>query len=119
MSAWTALYWSPMVALAVLALVVPSRGIHRQVRAAKRAELQRVQQAIAGDRNALAESPLGREDRDLTLVELVTWREAVARIREWPFDAAALGRFGLYLLIPVVSWVGGALVERIVNALLD
>ncbi len=116
---WFVLYLSPMLALAVLALVVPSRGIHRQIRAAKRAEIQRVQDVIAGNRGALADSPLAREDRALSVVDLVTWRNTVAQIREWPFDAAALGRFGLYLLIPVVSWVGGALVERFVNAVLD
>ena len=49
----------------------------------------------------------------------MTWRDAVAQFREWPFDAAALRRFGLYLLIPADSWVGGALVERFVNAVLD
>jgi predicted MFS family arabinose efflux permease len=40
-------------------------------------------------------------------------------VREWPVDASTLTRFALYLAIPVGSWLGGALVERLVNALLD
>ena len=55
----------------------------------------------------------------LSLVELGAWREQIERAREWPLDAAILRRFGLYLLIPVVSWVGGALVERIVDSALQ
>ena len=39
-------------------------------------------------------------------------------MREWPFDASTLARFGLYLLIPLGSWAGGALVERLINAIL-
>ena len=36
----------------------------------------------------------------------------MAAVSEWPFDARSLGRLGLYLLIPLASWIGGALVER-------
>ena len=107
------------MSLAPLALVVPSWGVHQQIVAAKRAELARVQAAIAGNKAALVGSPLASEGRDFSVVELLTWRNEVAQIRVWPFDAAALGRFGLYLLIPVASWVGGALVERVVDTFLD
>jgi hypothetical protein len=37
----------------------------------------------------------------------------------WPIDAPTLRRFALYLAIPFGSWFGGALVERMVDALLD
>lgn len=37
---------------------------------------------------------------------------------EWPFDAGVLRRFGLYVLIPVASWVLGALVEPFVDRVL-
>jgi len=40
-------------------------------------------------------------------------------VREWPFDASTLVRFGLYLLIPLGSWAGGAFVERVIDALLE
>ena len=35
------------------------------------------------------------------------------------FDSLTLARFGLYLLIPVASWVGSAFVERVVDTALD
>ena len=36
----------------------------------------------------------------------------------WPADSATFGRFSLYLLIPLGSWAGGAIVERFVDSLL-
>jgi hypothetical protein len=38
---------------------------------------------------------------------------------EWPFDASTFRRFGLYLMIPLGSWMGAALVERLINGLLE
>ena len=43
----------------------------------------------------------------------------VEALREWPFDNSTIGRFALYLLIPVGSWIGGALVERVIDVLLS
>jgi hypothetical protein len=40
-------------------------------------------------------------------------------VRDWPFDASVLLRFVLYLLIPLGSWVAGALVERFVDTIFD
>jgi hypothetical protein len=40
-------------------------------------------------------------------------------VREWPFDAPTLARFLLYVAIPLGSWIGGALAERLLGAALD
>ncbi len=53
------------------------------------------------------------------LTDLVTYKTQVESTREWFFDSSTLWRFGLYLLIPVASMVGGALVERLVAMVLD
>jgi hypothetical protein len=34
----------------------------------------------------------------------------------WPFDISIKLRFALLLLVPLGSWLGGALVERVVEA---
>ena len=39
-------------------------------------------------------------------------------MREWPFDASALLRFGLYTAVGVGSWLGAALVERLLDTVL-
>jgi hypothetical protein len=107
--------FAPVALLGFAALAVPSGALHRRIREAKTAELARVRRALAGDRRALADSPLAAEVDRLTTVDLALWRDRVAATREWPFDAGALRRFGLYLLIPLASWVGAAFVERIVD----
>ena len=91
---------------------------HRRLRDAKAAELLRVRAALRGDRSALRESPLAPEADTLSLVDLATWCDRIGSQPEWPFDAAALRRFGLYLLIPLASWVGAALVERLLDFVL-
>jgi hypothetical protein len=49
----------------------------------------------------------------------VFYEGRIASVPEWPFDTPTIARFGLYLLIPLGSWLGGALVERLLVDLLD
>jgi hypothetical protein len=67
-------------------------------------------------RAQIAEARQTRDD--VRLPGLLAWESRVESVPEWPIDAAALRRIALYLLIPLGSWVGGALVERLVDALL-
>ena len=53
------------------------------------------------------------------LPALLAWEARVESIREWPFDTPTLVRFALFLLIPLGSWLGGAVVERVVDLVLD
>ena len=61
----------------------------------------------------------GQPDAPQRLGGLLSYRGHVESISEWPFDTALLLRFALYLLIPLGSWLGGALVERSLDSLLD
>ncbi len=108
-----------LVASATTALLFPVRGVHLRIRAAKLEELERVNRAIRGDAEALRGSALVKREATLSLADLVAYRNLVGSAREWPFDASTFRRFGLYLMIPLGSWMGGALVERLVDALLE
>ena len=107
------------LAIAGAAMLFPMRGIHARIRAVKRAELDRVEAAIRGDSGALAGTRIEGRDPAPSLADLIAYKGLVESAREWPFDGSSLRRFGLYLLIPLASWVGGALVERGVSVLLD
>ena len=50
---------------------------------------------------------------------LIAYRGAIESAREWPLDTPAVGRFLLYLAIPLGGWLGGALVERLLGLALD
>lgn len=107
--------WLPV---AIGAALLPVWGVHRRIQAEKQTELDRVCAAIAGEPDAWTGSTFAAQAAHLRGVALLDYQERVAAAPEWPFDAVALRRFGLYLLIPPLGWLGGALVERAVNHLL-
>jgi hypothetical protein len=100
------------VAIGVASLLAPSRGVHERLREAKRAELAWVRDEIERAGRAL------RAGEGTRLPALLAWQAHVAAAPEWPFDPRTLLRFGLFLLIPLGSWLGGALAERAVDAFL-
>jgi hypothetical protein len=107
------------VLLAAFALVLPSLGVRRRVRAAKRDELARLATELRGIRaqGAATEGPKRREIES-RLATLLALKQHVGAAREWPFDLGTLGRFLLYAVIGVGSWLGAATVERLLDLLL-
>lgn len=103
-------------AVGVASLVLPSVGIHQRMQAAKALELARVREEIATRLAALRD---GDTASAAALPALLAWETRVAEVREWPLGGAVLVRFTLLVLIPLGSWLGGALVERLVNGVLD
>ena len=106
----------PGAALAAAGLLLPVRGVHTAIRSAKRAELAACNERIRERRAAIAGG--GAAGEGVGLDELIAWRGLVESVREWPFDASTFTRFGLYIAIPLGSWLGGAMVERLVDAAL-
>ncbi len=110
----------------LVALLLPLRGIRSRILEAKRAELEWCRERMRRRRARLDEAsgsdaplPVASDSDDSRLDELVAWEARIEAVREWPLDASTFGRFVLYLLIPLGSWAGGALVERWIDALLD
>ncbi|MCZ6783726.1 MAG: hypothetical protein O7G30_10510 [Proteobacteria bacterium] len=101
--------------LATLALVIPVRGVRNRIRQAKQAALAELRSGIREARDAAVKGDLRVQGH---LSDLLAYRAYVESLREWPFDTSTLVRFALYTLIPVGSWLGGALVERVVDAAL-
>lgn len=106
----------PTTVVAVVALLLPLRGIRARIVDAKARELAWCRAAMRTRRARLASGP---GDGSSGLDELVAWESRIQAVREWPVDASTFARFVLYLLLPIGSWAGGALVERAIDALLD
>jgi hypothetical protein len=107
-----------LLILVSVAFVSPAAGVRRSIRAAKDAELDRVHEEIRGLRHAhLAPEP--GETADARLGNLIAYRALIAAVHDWPFDAPALLRFALIAALGVFSWLGGAVVERLLAVLLD
>ena len=84
--------------------------VHRALHNAKLRELQLLQERISG---------LRREGSDVAsdpaLTSLLVYRREVAEAAEWPFDISIVARFGLYLVIVPLTWIGAALIENVVD----
>ncbi len=102
--------------LGLLILLTPARGVRSLIRAVKREELARLEPLLRQARDDALTSDVSTHGR---LTDLLAYKTQVESTREWPFDSSTLLRFGLYLFIPVASMVGGALVERVVDVVLD
>lgn len=97
---------------ALAAFVLPLVGARRRVRELKQAELARVRAALRDARGtALAGGPApgGR------LADLLAYEARLQAVAEWPVDASTLLRLGLYLVLGLGSWLGAALVERLLD----
>jgi hypothetical protein len=106
------------MALSVAALLLPSAGLNERLRAEKERELAWVRGEIARAREALARLDAASREDAARLPALLAWETRVESASTWPFDTPTLLRFSLLLLIPIGSWLGGALVERAVGAML-
>lgn len=106
------------LAAAGAAVMLPVRGVHERVREEKRRELARIDAAIKGDVTALGASAIRHRANAVGLADLLAYRNFVYSVREWPFDAPTRTRLLLYAAIPIGSWLGGAFVERLLDAAL-
>ena len=102
--------------IAGIALVLPVRGIQQRAHRMKLAECQKVDAELRRVRNASLGGDAVSQER---LAGLLAYRRHVEDLPEWPFDTSTRTRFTLYLCIPLVSWFGGAFVERLMSSVLD
>ena len=96
----------------LLIAMLPVWPIHRRMAAAKREALQAVDAKIS----ALPEPDPARPDTLAALAPLLTYRRELLAAQEWPFDSGNLSRLMFYLIIPPLTWVGAALIEILVDA---
>ncbi len=109
-----------LLALVTVALVAPTRGIHLRIAAAKATELARVSEAIRLERTASLEPrSADAPPEDARLGNLIQYQDFVKSIREWPFDVSIVARSLLLIVLGAGSWLGGAVVERLLGLALD
>jgi hypothetical protein len=99
--------------------MAPLRGVHRRIARTKNAELDRVNQEIRRERASGAGAPGADPAGDTRLASLVAWRGLVEGVREWPVSASTLVRVAAFAVLGIGSWLGGAVVERILGLALD
>ncbi len=83
--------------------------VHRRIREAKRAELDRLRHAIAGAR-ALAVDDAAAA---MKLHGLLAYETRIEAVHEWPFDHLTLFRVAAYVLIPAIPAFGQTALKSI------
>jgi hypothetical protein len=105
-------------AVGAFTILLPVRGVHRAIRAAKDAELLAVRGAIMSARTAAVVGGAATAEDAMRLGGLLAFEARIAGVGEWPFDVGTFVRFALFLALPLGSWIAGALVEWGVSRML-
>ncbi|MFT6434264.1 MAG: hypothetical protein ACJAVI_002312 [Candidatus Azotimanducaceae bacterium] len=104
-----------MLALAVTALVLPVWGVHLRLRDQKLKELRMLREHIQVEQRKVVEATDETSNR---LIGLLAMEVRIERVNDWPLDMGSFAKVGLYLLLGIGSWVGAALVERMLESAL-
>jgi hypothetical protein len=97
--------------MATFAFLGPLAALRRGIQAEKHAELGRLREQIRD-----ARSQTGGAVESPRLANLIAYYQLIESAREWPVDAANLLKFVGYLLLGLGSWLGAAVVERILDS---
>jgi hypothetical protein len=90
-------------------------GVHRAIHTLRRSTLDRLNEQI---RHAVSGRSVATLE-DASLGNLIAYRGLIDGVSEWPFSLSTLLRTGLVVAVGVGSWLGGALMERFVNIMLQ
>ena len=108
-----------VIAIAAVSLILPVQGVHLQIVQQKQQRLERLAASIReAEEPVLAARPGEAASPAAHLHALLALRGQIVQAPDWPWDVPTLLRFGFYVAIGVGSWLGGALVERVVDAVL-
>jgi hypothetical protein len=111
-----------IIMVAIIFLIVGSffysiRGVHGSIVREKQSQLDQLRSEIRRERGSLLD-----RDRDdggsARLASLLAYHDLVERAPEWPFDTPVVLRLALFVLLGLGSWLGGALVERLLESLI-
>ncbi len=100
------------------ALWLPTKGVRQRLLDARSEELTRVHRALRGDRQAAGALAV-RGSAEPTLADLLAYERFLRDVPSSPFDQASWIRIALLLALPLGSWLGGAVVERLLGLVLD
>lgn len=94
----------------VYLFVAPTWPVHQALRQAKQRELSVLRDRINSECRQSSDIAASQ-----TLSALLIYRREIASAAEWPFDISIVARFGLYLVVVPLTWVGAALIENLVD----
>jgi hypothetical protein len=103
------------VVAAFAGLFLPVWALRERIQVEKAKEAAWCHERIPVERAALRDAKPGAGQ---DLAGLLMYLKEVNDVHAWPIAPGGIARFTLFLLIPLGSWGGGALVERLVDSAL-
>ncbi|WP_135611806.1 hypothetical protein [Methanococcoides sp. AM1] len=99
--------------IALVGFWLPMRGVHRRIHEIKEAELkwtrEKIHQSEALLHSGSPDSPPGQ------IADLAAHLQLIEDVQEWPFESLTIVHVLAYLLIPLLSWLGGLLIESLLE----
>lgn len=92
--------------VAIAMILLPLRRVWASIRSAKATAIA----SLTADLRALHDLPQPPPGRE---ADLLSRRTYFSELSEWPFDAASLGTFGFYVLLPFVTWLSATFAKRL------
>lgn len=105
--------------VATYEFVQPLLAARNYIMREKARETTWVVSAIKDMRTVLKASDGDQTVRTSRLSDLLAYKGELDRMSDWPVDSPDIGRFIVYLLIPVMSWFGGAGAQIMVEGLIQ
>lgn len=99
--------------IALLGLLLPVHGLHQLIRKAKQAEIVWTWERIRQSRPLL--HSVKQNESSGRMGDLEAYLRLIEDVSEWPFQSSTFVRVVFYLLIPIVSWFGGLLIEGLLE----
>ena len=107
------------ISVGVFAMLQSLKGVHGRLEEEKRRELAVLRTAIRSARGqVLGEGP-GAADAAVRLPGLLAMEARIEGVNTWPFDISTFLRFSALGVLAVGSWLGGAIIERLLGLAVD
>ena len=97
------------MAIVIILTYLPIHQVRKRVKDAKIQELKRIQRAIGGEREALANCSIAADADRFGLPELLSWRQQLKELRDLPVDLHFFSEIGAHAcaaaLVSAGAWV--------------
>jgi hypothetical protein len=107
------------ISVGIFAMLQSLKGVHGRLEEEKRNELAVLRTAIRSARGQVLDDGPAAADAAARLPGLLALEARTEGVNTWPFDISTFLRFSALGLLAVGSWLGGAIIERLLGLAVD
>lgn len=107
-----------LVPTIIIMIYRPLRGVRKRIIKSKTEETKLVEAAIEGDINALKQSRIGNNLKNINVIDLINYKKIIENTIEIPVNIPTASRFIFYLIIPLLTWIAASVVDKVIDYLI-